>query len=66
MRHEAKSELSSVCAFPASILFICITIGEDGIDNLKRNIGLKLALVLALLLFTFVVSAVEYSYLGFF
>lgn len=66
MMNEAKSELSSLSAFPALIIFICITIWEDGADKFKGNIGLKLTLVLALPVITSVVSAIEYSYLGFF
>lgn len=64
--NEVKSELSSLSTFPALIIFICITIWEDAADKFKGNTGLKLTLVLALLGFTSVISAIEYSYLGLF
>lgn len=64
--NEVKSELSSLSTFPALIIFICITMWEDGADKFKGNTGLKLTLVLALLGFTSVISAIQYSYLGLF
>lgn len=66
MMNEVKSKLSSLSAFPALIIFICITIWEDSADKFEGNIGLKLTSVLVLLGFTSVVSAIEYSYPGLF
>lgn len=66
MMNEIKSEFSSLSLFHALIVFICITIWEDGADKFKGNTELKLTLVLALPIFSSVASAIEHSYLRLF